>query len=380
MNRKPKSQIFAVWNSAPAESLSQMLPSNRSPSANLIQRRKSERLKKTAKTLESLFPPCHMRNFSSKAERPTGEGPSFEGRPKSELPRQVRTQHDPNICRRRAVTVHDCRSSSDFAFCHRRKKDMSGRQSKFCEILGPGFCRECTREGSRKDNKEEIHELFWPKGLPDYRSKTPLYDIIIRRETSLVSGEFDLKSRGIFARLHNFNRTPEYFINPSDGMGTTVTSDRPESPGSAGSTDNFENSSIDSLSEEENETTRFFQSLSDTATSLRSMCSLNRSRGNSPSCSYTDSRQGSGFSSRRRSGRGSRSRSEKVKRETAFSRLPVEPPLIAIDFANSIMNPANQQADQLEASLYGTATTQLNPTMCLPDEWAHSPITTYGCT
>ena len=242
-------------------------------------------------------------------------------------------------------------------------KDAEDKKAKFCEVLGPGFCRECSREGSRNENREEVYEIFWsPKSCQrDFVSETPLYDAVSHREYCPATGfDLDIDSRQKFMRLHNFNKAPKYFINPSDGMEGSV--ERPEPREATTEPDDSADNSVNrdlSVMPGSDESTLFFRKISKTAESLRYLCKMNRISKHSQRSSSNAGEGTKGVDpGALRSGS-----SKEANAGASFRRLPIEPPLLTVDFANSIMNPEATK-EQLEAALYGTTT--LNITACEP--------------
>ena len=169
----------------------------------------------------------------------------------------------------------------------------NGRE--FCEIMGSSYCKQCTKMNRRKEIDDELTSTL---GILENGYRSSFGDTLsqMRQSPSLAFPS----GRRLFRRLHNLNSKSEYYINPSDGIGTAIASPRGISCETGSSHDRklkMVNQSIPTLQVPGKER-------------------VTRSQKKRKNC-------GTGV----------------VKRKfVTFNGLPIEPPLITVDLSNQIMN------------------------------------------
>lgn len=175
--------------------------------------------------------------------------------------------------------------------------EVNGRE--FCEIMGPRYCNLCIKTNKRKENDEEVISALGISENHGFASSLRETILHIRQSPTLAFST----DRKLFSRLHNFNSNSEYYINPTDGIGT--------------------------------ESSRVMSSDGDREKPLSGQGTQNSLQvPESENCATSQGIQGILNKKRRKKGV-----SGKLKRKfVTFNGLPIEPPLITVDLSNQIMN------------------------------------------
>ena len=190
-----------------------------------------------------------------------------------------------------------------------------GRQ--FCEIMGSKYCHEFIREKRTKDIEEEV---FRALGISQNMNEASLSDTILymRREgpqamRSPSSMAIRPNDRKWFVRLHNFNSNSEYYISPVDGIKTNLapSCQTPTFEGRSVPIETRERE-IQEVWNQTKPTQNEFLLVPENGQGTEQMFerSLNRKMGTANS----------------------------KRKFVTFKGLPIEPPLITVDFSNQIMN------------------------------------------
>ena len=178
--------------------------------------------------------------------------------------------------------------------------EANGRE--FCEIMGSSYCKQCIKTTRQKEIDEEVSCVL---GISENGYKSLLGDNFFtsRQSPSLAFPSEKPPDKHLFIRLHNFNsNSAEYYINPTDGIGTTSASTQ----------------------EISYESGRSLQLANQTTPNRLQIPGGDQE---------TTPQRSLGKKKRKRGGTG------KVKRKfVTFNGLPIEPPLITVDLSNQIMN------------------------------------------
>lgn len=202
--------------------------------------------------------------------------------------------------RSRAATYNESPlSACDFtstATCYSCLFDEANGR-KFCEILGSSYCKQCIKTRRQKEIDDEVTSAL---GISENRGcRSSFEDTFFQISRQSPTLAFPSGKR-LFARLHNLNSSSEYYINPTDGIGTAVAS--------------LQGISCETGSSSESK----LQIVKQSTPSLQM-----------PGKERVTSTQ----KKRKNAGTGS------VKRKfVTFNGLPIEPPLITVDLCNQIMN------------------------------------------
>lgn len=201
--------------------------------------------------------------------------------------------------RSRAATYNGSPSSAcDFtstATCYSCLFDeANGRE--FCEIMGSSYCKQCIKTSRRKEIDDEVTSAL---GLSENGCRSSFGDTFfqIRQSPTLAFPN----GRRLFTRLHNLNSNSEYYINPTDGIGTALASPQEISCGTGSSHD------------------RKIQMVSQST----------------PNTLQVPGRERVTRTQKKRKNGGTGIMKRKF---VTFNGLPIEPPLITVDLTNQIMN------------------------------------------
>lgn len=200
--------------------------------------------------------------------------------------------------RSRAATYNGSPSSTyDFtgtATCYSCLFDeANGRE--FCEIMGSRYCKHCIKTSRQKEIDDEVTSAL---GISENGCKSSFGDTFfqIRKSPTLAFPS----GRRLFTRLHNLTSKSEYYINPTDGIGTDLASAQEISCETG--------SSVDRKLQMVNQSTPTLQ-----VPGKERVARTQKKRKNG----------GTGI----------------MKRKfVTFNGLPIEPPLITVDLSNQIMN------------------------------------------
>ena len=185
-----------------------------------------------------------------------------------------------------------------------------GRQ--FCEIMGSKYCYQCIKTRKRQELDYEISSCA--PGIAESIKKTSFSETAIaaihRPSVAFPS------DRNCFVRLHSFNNTSGYYINPIDGIKPILLLSRQKLVSDGPLQGTFVHN---------NEKVR----LANQETAIHSQNQWLRVPGTDPG---TLQRKDVTLA-------GKKQRIGMVKRKfVTFNGLPIEPPLITVDLSNHIMN------------------------------------------
>ena len=174
--------------------------------------------------------------------------------------------------------------------------EANGRE--FCEIMGPSYCKHCIKTSRQQKIDGEVTSAL---GISENRGRSSFGDTFFQIRQSPT---FAFPSgRRLFTRLHNFNSNSEYYINPKDGIGTALVCAQEISCETGSSHDR-----VDRKPQTVNQSTKLLQ-----VPGKERVTRTQKKR--------KDGRTGI------------------MKRKfVTFNGLPIEPPLIAVDLSNQIMN------------------------------------------
>lgn len=174
--------------------------------------------------------------------------------------------------------------------------EANGRE--FCEIMGPSYCKHCIKKSRQQKIGDEVTSTL---GISENRGRSSFGDTFFQiRQSSTFAFPC---GRRLFTRLHNLNPNSEYYINPQDGIGTALVSAQEISCETGSSHDR-----VDSKPQTVNQGTQTLQVPGDERVTR------------------TQKKRQDG-------------RTGIMKRKfVTFNGLPIEPPLIAVDLSNQIMN------------------------------------------
>ena len=174
--------------------------------------------------------------------------------------------------------------------------EANGRE--FCEIMGPSYCKYCIKKYRQQKIDDEVTSTL---GISENRGRSSFGDTFFQIRQSPTFA-FPC-GRRLFTRLHNLNPNSEYYINPQDGIGTALVSAQEISCETGSSHDR-----VDSKPQTVNQGTQTLQ-----VPGKERVTRTQKKR--------KDGRTGI------------------MKRKfVTFNGLPIEPPLIAVDLSNQIMN------------------------------------------
>ena len=188
--------------------------------------------------------------------------------------------------------------SSSTATCYSCLFDeANGRE--FCEIMGPSYCKQCIKTSRQQKIDDEVTSAF---GISENEGRSSFGDTFFQiRQGSTRAFPSE---RQLFKRLHNLNSNSEYYINPQDGIGTSLISAQELSCETGSSHDRVDRKPVQTV----NQSTQTLQ--------VPGKERITRTQ------------------KKRKDGR-----TGIMKRKfVTFNGLPIEPPLIAVDLSNQIMN------------------------------------------